>query len=54
MRFFSSCIAYTLQMVGQKCTNPVLASLILSLESVFGAFILGYLILNEILSTKSL
>ncbi|MBQ3437208.1 MAG: DMT family transporter [Fusobacterium sp.] len=49
--FFSSCIAYTLQMVGQKYTNPVLASLILSLESVFGA-LSGYLILNEILSTK--
>ena len=39
---FSSCIAYTLQMVGQKYTEPVLASLILSLESVFGA-ISGYL-----------
>lgn len=49
--FFSSGIAYTLQMVGQKYTNPVLASLILSLESVFGA-LSGYLFLNEILSTK--
>ena len=50
---FSSCIAYTLQMVGQKYTEPVLASLILSLESVFGA-ISGYLFLNEILSIKEL
>lgn len=49
--FFSSGIAYTLQMVGQKYTNPILASLILSLESVFGA-LSGYLFLNEILSTK--
>lgn len=49
--FFSAGIAYTLQMVGQKYTNPVLASLILSLESVFGA-LSGYLFLNEILSTK--
>lgn len=49
--FISSGIAYTLQMVGQKYTNPVLASLILSLESVFGA-LSGYLFLNEILSTK--
>lgn len=49
--FFSSFIAYTLQMVGQKYTKPVIASLILSLESVFGA-LSGYLILNEILSLK--
>lgn len=48
---FSSCIAYTLQMVGQKYTEPVLASLILSLESVFGA-LSGYLFLNEILTIK--
>lgn len=48
---FSSCIAYTLQMVGQKYTDPVLASLILSLESVFGA-LSGYLFLNEVLTTK--
>ena len=31
----SSGIAYTLQMVGQKYTNPVVASLILSLEDIF-------------------
>lgn len=47
----SAAVAYTLQMVGQKYTTPVLASLILSLESVFGA-LSGYLFLNEILSTK--
>ena len=40
-------VAYTLQMIGQKhTTNPTLATLILSLESVFGA-LAGYLILNE-------
>lgn len=50
---FSACIAYTLQMVGQKYTEPVLASLILSLESVFGA-LSGYLFLDEILSIKEL
>lgn len=49
--FLSSCIAYTLQMIGQKYTDPILASLILSLESVFGA-LSGYLFLNEILSLK--
>lgn len=32
----SSGIAYTLQMIGQKRTHPAIASLILSLESVFG------------------
>ena len=45
----SSGIAYTLQIVGQKYTNPVVASLIMSLESVF-AVITGWLFLNEILS----
>lgn len=49
--FFSSGIAYTLQMVGQKYTDPVLASLILSLESVFGA-ISGYLFLNELMTVR--
>lgn len=40
-------VAYTLQMVGQKhTTNPTLASLILSLESVFGA-LAGYIVLHE-------
>ena len=33
----SSGIAYTLQILGQKGTNPAAASIILSLESVFGA-----------------
>ena len=40
---FSSGISYTLQMVGQKNVNPTVASLILSLESVFG--LLGSMIL---------
>lgn len=42
----SSGIAYTLQTVGQKYTNPTVASLILSLESVFAAFT-GLIFLNE-------
>lgn len=33
----SSGIAYTLQIIGQKNTHPAAASIILSLESVFGA-----------------
>jgi len=33
----SSAVAYTLQALGQKNTDPTVASLIMSLESVFGA-----------------
>ena len=50
---FSSGIAYTLQVVGQKYTSPVIASLILSLESVFSA-IFGWIILSQTLSTKEI
>lgn len=42
---FSSAVAYTLQMVGQKYVNPTVASLILSLESVFSA--LGSVIIYQ-------
>ena len=34
---FSSGVAYTLQIVGQKRINPTIASLIMSFESVFSA-----------------
>lgn len=47
----SSGVAYTLQIIGQKYTSPVLATLIMSLESVFAA-LSGWLILGEILSVK--
>ena len=43
---FSSCIAYTLQIVGQKYTKPDVATLIMSLESVF-ALIGGVIFLSE-------
>ena len=46
-------VAYTLQIFGQKYTHPVLASLILSLESVF-AVIGGVFILGEVLTLKEL
>lgn len=42
----SSCIAYTLQVFGQKYTKPSVAPLIMSLESVF-ALISGLIILHE-------
>lgn len=47
----SSGIAYTLQNYGQKYTKPTVASLVLSLESVFAA-ITGFLFLNEEMSGK--
>lgn len=50
---FSAGIGYTLQMVAQKDTDPTIASLILSLEAVFGA-LGGYFLLNELLTTKEL
>ena len=43
---FSSGVAYTLQIVGQEGVNPTLASLIMSLESVFGA-LSGWIVLGE-------
>ena len=49
----SSGVAYTLQIIGQKNVEPALASMILSLESVFAA-IGGFLLRDEILSTPEL
>ncbi|MHC1722943.1 MAG: DMT family transporter [Aminipila sp.] len=44
-------IAYTLQILGQKDTNPTIAALILSMESVF-AVISGMIFLGEQMSAK--
>lgn len=49
----SSGIAYTLQIVGQQDVNPTIASLLMSLESVF-AVIAGALLLQEKLSAREL
>lgn len=46
-------VAYTLQIIGQKNMDPAIASLILSLESVFSA-LAGWIILGEKLSAKEL
>ena len=46
-------IAYTLQMIGQKLTDPTPASLLMSLESVFAA-LSGWVILHERLSGTEL
>lgn len=48
---FSSGVAYTLQTVTQKHVKPAVASLIMSLESVF-AVLFGFLILHQTLSLK--
>ena len=50
---FSSCIAYTLQIVAQKGANTAVVSLLLSLESVF-ALIGGAVFLHEKLSGREL
>lgn len=49
----SSGVAYTFQIIGQKHLAPTVASLIMSLESVF-ATLAGWIILKEFLSTKEL
>lgn len=46
----SSGVAYTLQIIGQKYAEPSVASLTMSLESIFGA-LGGWIILGETLST---
>ena len=50
---FSSGIAYTLQIVGQKGADPAIASLIMSLESVISA-IAGFLFLQQSLTVREL
>ena len=49
--FLSCGVAYTLQIVAQKHTDPTVACLIMSLESVF-AVLSGWLVLNERLTLK--
>ena len=48
---FSGCIAYTFQIIGQKYTDPTLATMIMSLESVF-ALLSGVIILKEELTLR--
>ena len=46
-------VAYTMQIVAQKYTEPAVASLLLSLESVFAA-LAGAVVLGEVLSGREL
>ena len=49
----SSGVGYTLQILGQRTVNPTVASLILSLESVFAA-LAGWVLLSQPLSPREL
>lgn len=46
-------VAYTLQIVGQQGVNPAVASILMSLESVFSV-LAGWVILHERLSVRSI
>ena len=46
-------VAYTLQILGQKDTDPTTATLLMSLESVFAA-LSGWVLLHESLSVKEI
>ena len=49
----SSGVAYTFQIIAQAYTEPTVASLLMSLESVFSA-LFGWLLLHQTLSGKEL
>ena len=50
---FSCGVAYTLQIIGQNVVNPTVASLIMSLESVFAA-VAGWFILGQTMDIKQI
>lgn len=49
----SSGVGYTLQIIGQKHVSSVIASMLMSLESVF-AMLSGWLLLGQVLTTREL
>lgn len=49
----SSAVGYTLQCVGQQDVNPTIATLLMSMESVFSA-LAGWVMLNQSLSPREL
>ena len=51
--FLSSGVGYTLQIIGQKGLNPTMASLLMSLESVFSV-LAGWIFLHQALSGREL
>lgn len=46
-------VAYTLQIVGQKCLHPNSASLLMSMESVFSV-LAGWIILGQTMSAREI
>ena len=50
---FSSGIAYTLQILGQKNLNPTIAAILMSTESVFGV-LASWLVLHESMSMREI
>ena len=48
---FSSAVGYTLQAIGQRNLNPTLASLLMSMESVFST-LFGWLILHQTMTAR--
>ena len=50
---FSGGVAYTFQIIGERDVQPALASLLMSLESVFAA-LFGWLLLDQTLSAREL
>ena len=49
----SGAVGYTLQIIAQKYTDPAVASLLMSLESVFSV-LFGWLILHQLLTGREL
>ena len=49
----SSGVAYTLQIIGQQNLNPAIASITMSLESVFAA-LAGWIVLGQSMSFREL
>ena len=49
----SSAVGYTLQIIAQKNTDPVIASLLMSLESAF-SLLAGWVLLNQCLSPREM
>ncbi len=49
----SAGVGFTLQIFGQQYTTPTVASLLLSMEAVFGA-VFGFFLLHEIMSSREL
>ena len=50
---FPGALCFTLQIIGQKRTNPTIASLIMSTEAIF-SMIFGVLILGEHMTNREL